>query len=359
MKIYLVGGAVRDQLLGLPVKEKDWVVVGTTPAEMLKLGFRQVGKDFPVFLHPKTQEEYALARTERKVGRGYTGFTFNTSPNVTLEDDLKRRDLTINAMAETPEGEIVDPYHGASDLKNKILRHVSPAFSEDPVRVLRVARFAARFRFTVAPETLLLMKEMVENGEVDALVPERVFKELDRALAENFPQEFFHVLQSAGADKVLFPSLTSLSTLEKAILLSNKPCVRFAALTSTLSLEDYSTLCERYRLPTEYRELGEMVIKYFERCENIEALSDAEIVELLLRLDVFRREARFQDFLLACQACGLQSSELLQRYYQAAKNIDVKQITEDKSLSGKAIADKIFEARTSAIASLHRRRGNP
>ncbi len=359
MKIYLVGGAVRDQLLGLPVNEKDWVVVGTTPEEMLRLGFKQVGKDFPVFLHPETHEEYALARTERKIGRGYTGFAFNTSPNVTLEDDLKRRDLTINAMAETPEGAIVDPYHGASDLKNKILRHVSPAFSEDPVRVLRVARFAARFRFTVAPDTILLMKKMVENGEVDTLVPERVFKELDRALCENFPEEFFNVLHAVRADQVLFPELQSWSALEKAIPLSTKSSVRFAALTASLSLDNYLKLCNRYRLPTEYRELGEMVIKYFEPCQHVENLNDAEVVDLLVRLDVFRREARFQDFIVACRACGLKTADTLQKYSEAAKNIDVKKITEDKNLSGKAISDKIFEKRMDVIASLRSRRGNP
>ena len=207
METYLVGGAVRDQLLGLPVTEKDWVVVGTTPEKMLALGYRPVGKDFPVFLHPKTQEEYALARTERKIKKGYTGFDFYTAEDVTLEDDLKRRDLTINAMAQTPAGEIIDPFGGRRDLQNKLLRHVSPAFSEDPVRILRVARLAARYAhlgFTVADETIMLMRKMVNNGEVDALVAERVWQETAKALQEKSPQIFFTTLRTCGALRKIF-----------------------------------------------------------------------------------------------------------------------------------------------------------
>lgn len=209
MKIYLVGGAVRDELLGIPYHEKDWVVVGATAEEMLAKGYRQVGKDFPVFLHPKTNEEYALARTERKVSKGYTGFTFNAAPEVTLEEDLQRRDLTINAIAKAEDGTIIDPFHGREDLQNKILRHVSPAFSEDPVRILRIARFAARYGdFTIAPETLALMKQMVVSGEVDALVPERVWKEWQRALSEKHPEKFFEVLAACGAMAILFPEIS-------------------------------------------------------------------------------------------------------------------------------------------------------
>src|SRR3990167_6080610 len=210
MKIYLVGGAVRDQLLGLPVKEQDWVVVGATIEEMLTAGYRQVGKEFPVFLHPKTGEEYALARMERKINPGYKGFTFDTSKDVTLEEDLSRRDLTINAMAETPEGELVDPFHGKKDLEQKILRHVSPAFAEDPVRILRVGRFLARYAhlgFHIAPETITLMRHMVKVGEVNALVAERVWKELERALGEKNPEKFFEALANCEALAILFPDL--------------------------------------------------------------------------------------------------------------------------------------------------------
>ena len=213
MEIYIVGGAVRDELLGLPVKEKDWVVVGSTPEEMKTLGFQQVGKDFPVFLHPETHEEYALARTERKTGRGYTQFTCYAAPDVTLEEDLKRRDLTINAMAKTPDGVLIDPYGGQKDLKNKLLRHTSDAFTEDPVRILRIARFAARYAdlgFKVADETMPLLRKIVEMGEVDALVPERVWQEVASALCEKNPEIFFTVLKDCGALKVIFPELDQL-----------------------------------------------------------------------------------------------------------------------------------------------------
>ena len=236
MKIYLVGGAVRDQLLHRPVKEKDWVVVGATPSDMLQKGFKQVGKDFPVFLHPDTKEEYALARLERKVGKGYTGFTFDTSPQVTLEEDLKRRDLTINAIAlDAATGNIIDPYHGQQDLNAKILRHVSQAFIEDPVRILRVARFAARFSaFSVAPETIDLMKKMVENGEVNALVAERVWKEFEKALTEDHPERFFEVLAQCSAQAVLFPKNIAIDALIKAAKFSPIIKIRFAALCLSL-----------------------------------------------------------------------------------------------------------------------------
>ena len=211
MKTYLVGGAVRDRLLGRPVGDRDWVVVGSTPEAMRAAGFQPVGQDFPVFLHPQTHEEYALARTERKSGHGYHGFTFHTSPEVTLEEDLARRDLTINAMAEGPDGEVIDPCGGQADLQARVLRHVSPAFAEDPVRILRLARFAARFDdFTVAPETLALMRHMVDTGEVDHLVAERVWQELSRGLMEAHPSRMFEVLRACGALQRLLPEVNRL-----------------------------------------------------------------------------------------------------------------------------------------------------
>src|SRR5690242_10096638 len=253
MKTYLVGGAVRDRLLGLPVLERDWVVVGTTPAELAALGYRSVGKDFPVFLHPDTKEEHALARTERKTGKGYHGFEFHAEPGVTLEDDLKRRDLTLNAIAEDPDGKLIDPYGGARDIEARLLRHVSPAFAEDPVRVLRAARFAARFAplgFKVAPETLALMRAMTENGEVDALVPERVWQETLKALGCERPSVYFQVLRDCGAPAKVFPEVDRLFgvpqppkwhpeidtgvhvmlVLDQAARLSGELAVRYAAL---------------------------------------------------------------------------------------------------------------------------------
>lgn len=298
MKIYLVGGAVRDQLLGRPVKEKDWVVVGASVDEMLKKGFRPVGKDFPVFLHPETHEEYALARTERKTGRGYTAFDFNASPDVTLEEDLMRRDLTINAMAQSVEGELIDPYHGKDDLQQKLLRHVSPAFIEDPVRILRVARFAARFGdFRVAAETNQLMQQMVENGEVNALVAERVWKELERALGEDYPQRFFEVLDACGALRVLFPDIKKFDVL----INENKNSVmeRFALLLQNVPEDNIKLLCDRYRVPKDYREFALLVARYQNKaCET--RLSAEEIVDLLQHLDAFRREERFKKFLNVC-----------------------------------------------------------
>ena len=296
MKIYLVGGAVRDQLMHRPVREKDWVVVGGTIQEMLELGFRPVGKDFPVFLHPKTKEEYALARMERKIRRGYTGFEFDTSSVVTLEEDLKRRDLTINAIAQSEQGELIDPFHGQTDIQQRILRHVSPAFAEDPVRILRTARFAARFQFEVAPETRLLMQQMVQNGEVDALVPERVWKELERALAESHPDLFFKTLAACAALPVLFPEIaypgSGIDALLYAVTLTDKATVRFAALTHPLSSLDLEQLCARYRIPNEYRELARLVIEYLPLCQQHRVAAE-DLLALLLDLDAFRRESSF------------------------------------------------------------------
>jgi len=308
MEIYLVGGAVRDELLGLPVKEKDYVVVGATIDDMLKLGYRQVGKDFPVFLHPKTKEEYALARMERKVGRGYTGFDFDASPSVTLEEDLLRRDLTINAIARNETtAKLIDPFHGQDDIQKKVLRHVSPAFVEDPVRILRVARFAARFAslsFQVAPETMQLMQEMVKSGEVDALVPERVWKECERALQEKQPTVFFQVLADSHALPSLFPEikLDYLKTLSHAAKISADPEIRFAALMSQLNASELTSLCNRNRIPSAFKELAELTIKL--RADYIRATDmDAEaLLGFLQAADMFRRKERFVKLLMVCDA---------------------------------------------------------
>ena len=276
MKIYLVGGAVRDELLGLPVKERDWVVVGSTPHEMLSRKFQPVGKDFPVFLHPKTHEEYALARTERKTGKGYTGFQFHADPDVTLEDDLKRRDLTINAMAKTEDGELIDPYGGQADLKTRTFHHVSPAFSEDPVRILRVARFAAQLpEFHVHKDTNVLMQTMVKNGEVNALVAERVWKEFVRALKAKAPTRFFEVLSLCDALPALFPELhhTPFSTdvFTRAIANNQEAVIRFAVLLSHLPLKTIQHLCQRYRVPSEFSELATLIAKHYVDYKNCDA----------------------------------------------------------------------------------------
>ncbi|SRR5579883_66494 len=367
MKIYLVGGAVRDQLLGLPIKERDWVVVGATPNDMLKLGYKQVGKEFPVFLHPQTSEEYALARMERKVKPGYQGFTFDTSPEVTLEDDLRRRDLTINAMAETPEGELIDPYHGKEDLENKILRHVSPAFAEDPVRILRIGRFLARYAhlgFQLAPETVALMQKMVAVGEVDALVAERVWKELERALGERNPEQFFIVLDQCHALTILFPHLAIDSLNMKALMaatqLTSDTVVRFAALLHTLPKEEIVALCNRYRVPNAYRELAMLTALYHEKALQGKKLTAEELLRLFNALDIFRREARFKHFLQACEAIALSQntkwdSSWLMSTATAAKSIDIHQLISE-GLENQALAEKIKKKRLEKIQawlSLH------
>lgn len=352
MKIYLVGGAIRDQLLGLPIKEKDWVVVGATVQDMLDKGYRQVGKDFPVFLHPKTGEEYALARTERKVGRGYTGFTFDASPIVTLEEDLQRRDLTINAMAQTDSGDIIDPYHGQADLEKKILRHVSPAFAEDPVRILRVARFNARFSFDIAPDTLQLMRKMVEQGEVDALVAERVWKELERALAESHPENFFAVLAASNALAILFPQVRNsdkeLLALTQAVKISSDPQIRLAALLHALSQNEIKILCDRYRIPTDYRELATLVSKYLPYYQDAKNLSAENLLDLLLMTDALRRPKRFNDFLQSCAACSSHSnSGWLLACYEAVKATEISELT--SHYAGQELAQKIKEKRVETI----------
>jgi tRNA nucleotidyltransferase (CCA-adding enzyme) len=345
MQTYLVGGAVRDALLGRPYTERDYVVVGAVPDDLLALGFRPVGKDFPVFLHPQTGDQYALARTERKTGTGYYGFATRYSPDVTLEEDLGRRDLTINAMARLEQGdEIVDPYGGRADLAARLLRHVSPAFVEDPLRVLRVARFAARFAplgFTVAPETLDLMREIVRAGEMQALVPERVWVETQRALGEARPTVYFEVLRECGALAAVFPEIDRLwgipqpekwhpeidtgvhtmQVLELAAELSTETPVRFAALVHDLGkgvtppelwpshvgheqagVRVIAQLCERLKVPNEHRELGQLVSREHQRIHRALELRDATILDVLEACDAFRRTDRFERLLLACEA---------------------------------------------------------
>lgn len=401
MQIYQVGGAVRDKLLGLPVQDRDWVVVGATPKEMLELGYRQVGKDFPVFLHPNTHEEYALARTERKTAPGYTGFDLNTSPEVTLEQDLIRRDLTINAIALDENGRSIDPFHGQQDLNNKILRHVSPAFAEDPVRILRVARFYARFAplgFTIAEETLTLMRQMANNGEVDALVPERVWQETHRALREIQPGAFFQTLRDCTALARIFPELESLfgvpqrpdyhpeidsgvhtlMVLEQACQLSPEPRVRFAALLHDLgkgntpreewprhkghearSLPLIRQLCHRLRAPNDYRDLALLAAQYHSHCHRAAELRPATLLDTLHGLDAFRRPERFEEFLLTCIAdfrgrSGFETgdypqAELFRRARQAALGVDAAVLAQS-GLKGQQLADRLRQLRCEAIA---------
>lgn len=342
MRIYCVGGALRDELLGLPVQDRDWVVVGTTPADMVARGFQPVGRDFPVFLHPETHEEYALARTERKTAPGYAGFVFHAAADVTLEEDLARRDLTINAMARGEDGTLVDPYGGRADLERKILRHVSPAFAEDPVRILRLARFAARFAdFSVAPETLRLMQQMVNNGEVDALVAERVWQELARGLMEKTPARMFETLRACGALAKLLPELDRLwgvpqradfhpevdtgvhvmMVIDMAARLGLSLPARFAALTHDLGKGEtpadilprhighelrsatlLEPLCERLRVPANCRDVARLVARFHGDMGKVAELRPETRVKILERCDALRRPARFEEILGACEA---------------------------------------------------------
>ena len=342
MKVYAVGGSVRDQLLGLPVQDHDFVVVGSTPDEMIAAGYRPVGADFPVFLHPKTQQEYALARTERKTAPGYTGFVFHAAPTVTLEEDLRRRDLTINAIARSDDGTLIDPYGGARDLADRILRHVSDAFSEDPVRVLRVARLAARFAtrgFSVADETMTLLKTMVESGEVDHLVPERVWQEFARGMMESTPSRMFEILRACGALARVVPEIDRLfgvpqsvnshpeidtgvhtrMVLEAAAKRNATLPVRFAALTHDLgkgvtpqkywprhpqheekSVALIESMCARLRVQAECRDLARATARWHGDAHRVRELSSAELLDLLDGTDALRRPARFADFVEAC-----------------------------------------------------------
>ncbi len=349
LKIYAVGGSVRDEMLGLAVKDRDYVVVGATPQQMIDAGYRAVGADFPVFLHPDTHEEYALARTERKTAPGYAGFAFHAAPDVTLIDDLKRRDLTINAMAVADDGTLIDPYGGANDLAQKILRHVSEAFSEDPVRVLRVARFVARFQplgFRVADETVGLMRAMVASGEVDHLVSERVWQELARGLMEITPSAMFTTLQASGAIAKILPELEVLFTrdadsrptshrstwplLDRAAKHNFNLPIRFAILVHDLAYDmskpagDQSTavnliraMCERLRVPAECRDFAIMVAKGHRQLSAAAALSNEELLALLDGVDAMRRPDRFGDWLQACR-CIHPDAQLASQYLRAA-----------------------------------------
>ena len=311
MKTYAVGGSVRDELLGLPVTDRDWVVVGATPQEMAAHGFRPVGSDFPVFLHPQTHEEYALARTERKTAPGYKGFTFHAAPDVTLEEDLRRRDLTINAMARGEDGALVDPHGGAEDLKRGVLRHVGEAFSEDPVRILRVARFAARFAFAVAPETLALMRQMVLAGEADHLVPERVWQELSRGLGEKAPSRMIAVLRECGALARVLPEIEGVvAEAAKARRLAARldiaardysPAVQFASLTYDLPADAVEALCARVNVPGECRDVALLTAREQEPVARVEASGADERLGILERADAFRRPARLQSLIDTCE----------------------------------------------------------
>jgi tRNA nucleotidyltransferase (CCA-adding enzyme) len=404
-KIYCVGGAVRDRLLGLTVQDHDWVVVGSTPEEMIAQGFQPVGKDFPVFLHPQTHEEYALARTERKTARGYQGFAVYAAPDVTLEQDLLRRDFTINAIAQEfddkhGEGKLIDPYNGVADLRAGILRHVSAAFSEDPVRILRAARFAARFGFTIAPETLALMRDMVNNGEVDALVAERVWQELARGLMERKPSRFFETLRICGALAKIIPEVDALFgvpqpeshhpeidcgihtmlVVDDAALHDYPLEVRFAALTHDLgkattpkdilprhighelrSVDLLQAMCERLRVPGECRDLGLLSARYHGDIHRAKELRAETIIKLFQSADAWRRPERFSRLLQACASDArgrtghendvYPQSDYLLQLLAAARAVDAGEIARQCSDSS-AIAAAVQRARVGAIEEL-------
>lgn len=400
MQIYKVGGAVRDRLLGRSVSDIDWVVVGASVEQMHEQGFRPVGADFPVFLHPKSGEEYALARTERKSGRGYGGFIFHASPDVTLEQDLIRRDLTINAMAEDEHGQLYDPYHGQADLDARLLRHVSPAFAEDPLRVLRVARFAARYAplgFRVAEETLALMRQISESGELQALTAERSWKEIERALMEDQPQVFIQVLRECGALQQLLPEVDALfgvpqpeahhpeidsgvhtlSVLQQAALYQQPLNVRWACLLHDLGkgttppaqwprhiahehrgLKLIKAVNERFKAPRECQELALLVGEYHTHGHRALELRADTLLTLLQKFDIYRRPQRFEDFIGACEMdargrLGLEQRAYPQAHYlraaaQAARGVTAQSLI-DQGFSGKALGDAIEQARLQAL----------
>lgn len=400
MQTFLVGGAVRDELLGFPVTERDWVVVGETPDTLLSRGFKPVGKDFPVYLHPVTREEYALARTERKTAPGYRGFTVQASPDVTLEQDLLRRDLTINAIARDEQGQLIDPYQGKKDLEHRLLRHVSDAFSEDPVRILRVARFAARYAhigFNVAGETKELMKTMVECGEVDALVSERVWSEFVRALGEKTPGAFVNVLRECGAFARLFPEieglfgvsmsddlycekdagLNAILALENAVRITEFSDIRFSALTHDLGKGELTDrnqagkfdpvqsgiaaldrFCARLKVPGTYRTLAEKTLRCHDLCYEIFSLSAEQIVDLLHRLNGFRKETNLNSFLLACEALsqlrknqktvGFPQREFLLDCQLVGQSVDVQTILK-QGFEGADVGNELDKARILAL----------
>lgn len=398
MQSYLVGGAVRDSLLGLAVKDRDYVVVGATPAHMLAAGYRAVGKDFPVFLHPQTQQEYALARTERKTGKGYKGFSVYADPDVTLEEDLARRDFTINAIAQAEDGSLIDPFNGQLDIQKKQLRHVTAAFSEDPVRILRAARFLARFTdFSVAPETMLLMREMVAAGEVNALVPERLWQEIAKGLMEKQPSRMFEMLRDCGALKVILPELDRLwgvpqtatyhpeidtgihvmMVIDYAAKQGYSLPVRFAALTHDLgkgatpadvlprhighelrSVDLIRDVVARLRVPNDCKDLALVVAKYHGKLHAVRQMKASTLLQFLEELDAFRQRARFEDFLLACECdsrgrlglenCPLDDAAHLTYALQAALTIDAGAIAKQHT-QPQLIKQAIFDARLQSI----------
>lgn len=406
MEIYLVGGAVRDELLHYPVTERDWVVVGARPQDLIDLGYQQVGKDFPVFLHPETKDEYALARTERKQGHGYTGFAVHCDPAVTLEEDLLRRDLTVNAMARHPDGSIIDPYNGQRDLAAKVLRHVSDAFVEDPLRVLRTARFAARYAhlgFTVASETMDLMTDIVQQGELAHLSAERVWVEMERALAESEPQVFIEVLRDCGALAALLPELDALfgvpqtaqyhpeidsgvhtlMALQQAVLLSSATDVRFAVLIHDLGkgttpekdwprhiaheergVKLVQNACKRLRAPNQHRDLALKVCQYHTHCHRALELRGKTVLKLLNVTDALRRPDRFEAFLLACEAdargrLGLEQRDYpqanyLRRALSIAQGVTAADFTA-QGIQGKALGEAINAERVSLLEELRGR----
>ena len=351
MKAYVVGGAVRDELLGLPLKDKDYVVVGATPEEMVRRGFKPVGKDFPVFLHPQTNEEYALARTERKSGRGYKGFTVHAAPDVTLEDDLRRRDLTINAMAKDPEtGALIDPFHGKDDLEQGVLRHVGEAFAEDPVRILRVARFAARLGFRVADETMALMRQMVNSGEADYLVPERVWQEIARGLGEPHPEKMFEVLESCGlADKLLDHVKPIREILAAASKSTDSVPVRFAVIAWPHQEAEVEAVCARLKTPNEVRELALLACRNRVALRAAPEATAAALLELLKRTDAFRRPERFGELLEVARLANPNIEiQRVRRAFLAAAAVDAGVIAAQAS-SPAEIARLVDEARVRAI----------
>jgi len=401
VKIYLVGGAVRDSLLNLPVTEHDWVVVGSTPENMLAQGYQQVGKDFPVFLHPVSHDEYALARTERKSGQGYNGFTCYAAPDVTLEQDLLRRDLTINAIARSAEGELFDPYNGQGDLQNRILRHVSDAFGEDPLRVLRLARFAARFAhlgFTIARETQEFVRAMAASGELEALTPERVWKETEKALQTQDPQIYFQVLRDCGALNVLFPEVDklfgvpapekwhpeidtgihTLMTLKIVAELSDEVDVRFSALCHDLGkgltppalwpshhghgpagVKLVENLCQRLRVPTHIKDLAKLVAEFHDLIHTVNKLRPETLLKLFDAIDVWRKPQRLEQMIQTSEAdargrTGFEKmvytqGDYLRQAYQAANSVSIKEVV-DLGLQGIAIRDELKKRRIQAVA---------
>ncbi len=402
MKSYLVGGAVRDTLLDLPVSERDWVVVGATPGQMLALGYQQVGRDFPVFLHPESKEEYALARTERKSGNGYTGFICHAAPDVTLEADLLRRDLTINAIAQTVEGELVDPYHGRYDLQQRLLRHVSPAFQEDPLRVLRVARFAARFAhlgFHIAEETLALMQFMTREGELAFLTPERVWKETEKALATRSPHVYFQVLRDCGALAVLFPEIDNLygvpapaqwhpeidsgvhtlMTLMIAARLTPEIDVRFATLCHDVGkaltppalwprhhghgpagVKLVEQLCQRLRVPNALRDLAKLVAEYHDLAHTVTVLQPKTLMKLFDALDVWRKPERLEKLVLTSEAdargrTGFEESpypqgDYLREAFTIASAVTSGEVVAD-GFQGIGVRDELHRRRIAALTA--------